>query len=310
MDTKDLRAFKAVYELGSITKAAADLYITQQGLSKTIAKLETELGKTLFTRTHQGVVPTDYACALYAKATKLTTLLESIESDAEALSEHSALPVASVTGVILYLGLAFIDDFEETFPTIDLEIEEGSDRRIAELLNSGAADIGFLAGPVDRAKFDATLFSRHRHVLVANKADPLATKPFVSYGDLTGKTIALLGRDYSPFENNVRRFSQAGVLPKKLVEVAEGNTGIQLAATGQAVFVSTDYAASAALSSEIAIVPFEDDDCSWDIYLVSKKDAALSEDAQSFRTFALEWIASNQSKLFLWEHSLAFPCVP
>lgn len=303
MDTKSLTAFSAVYEAGSITKAAAQLYITQQGLSKTIARLEGELGKSLFTRTHQGVEPTDYAHALYPKVHKLAALMDSIENDAEARSSHTTLNVASVTGVILYLGLRFTDDFEQAHPRIKLEIEEGSDRRVAELLASGAADIGFLAGPVDHAKYDAVPFSRHRHVLVVNKQDPLAAKTSVSYSDLEGRTVALLGRDYSPYGNNVRRFAEAGVTPARLVENAEGNTGFQLAASNQAVSISTDYAAHMAFSDNLAILPFEDESCSWDIYLVTAKNAKPSEDVRAFREFALEWIAVNRDSLFTWDHS-------
>lgn len=304
MDTKSLKAFSAVYEAGSITKAATKLYITQQGLSKTIAKLEAELGKTLFTRTHQGVEPTDYAHALYPKVHKLAALMDSIEDEADARSKQSVLSIASVTGVILYLGLEFTNDFERDHPSIKLEIEEGSDRRVTELLASGAADIGFLAGPVDYAKYDATLFSRHRHVLVVNKQDPLAAKRSIAYSDLEGKTVALLGRDYSPYANNVERFAKTGVRVGKLVETAEGNTGFQLAASNQAVAISTDYAAHMALSDAIAIVPFEDESCSWDIYLVSSKSIRLSEEAAIFKSFALSWIESHRSALFSWKHSV------
>ena len=47
MDTKRLAAFKAVFDMGSMAKAAEALFITPQGLSKSIAQLEAELGGTL-----------------------------------------------------------------------------------------------------------------------------------------------------------------------------------------------------------------------------------------------------------------------
>ena len=48
MDLKSLRAFKKVCETGSISKAADALYITQPGLSKSMARLEAECGHQLF----------------------------------------------------------------------------------------------------------------------------------------------------------------------------------------------------------------------------------------------------------------------
>ena len=50
-DTKDLRYFRQVYEDKSINQAAKQLFITPQGLSRVITKLEGELQTKLFERT-------------------------------------------------------------------------------------------------------------------------------------------------------------------------------------------------------------------------------------------------------------------
>lgn len=54
MDTKDLRCFRQVYEDRSINQAAKQLFITPQGLSRIITKLEEELQARLFERTPMG----------------------------------------------------------------------------------------------------------------------------------------------------------------------------------------------------------------------------------------------------------------
>ena len=48
MDTKDLRCFRLVYEERSINQAARHLFITPQGLSRIISRLEEELHTLLF----------------------------------------------------------------------------------------------------------------------------------------------------------------------------------------------------------------------------------------------------------------------
>lgn len=75
MDMGSLGAFVAVYDCGSITKAAQQLYISPQGLSKSITRLEGEMGTQLFVRSHHGVVPTKYARTLYPKIKDLTDTL-------------------------------------------------------------------------------------------------------------------------------------------------------------------------------------------------------------------------------------------
>ena len=59
MDTKDIRSFRLVYEERSINQAAKQLFITPQGLSRIIHKLEEELQIVLFERTKGGMVPTE-----------------------------------------------------------------------------------------------------------------------------------------------------------------------------------------------------------------------------------------------------------
>ena len=48
MDLDDFRAFLAIYKHGSISKAAASLYMNQSNLSSKIQKLEKEIGADLF----------------------------------------------------------------------------------------------------------------------------------------------------------------------------------------------------------------------------------------------------------------------
>ena len=68
MDTKELHAFLAVYEEQNIRAAAKRLFITPQGLSQIIKRLEQELETVLFERDNRGVTPTGYANALYHDA--------------------------------------------------------------------------------------------------------------------------------------------------------------------------------------------------------------------------------------------------
>lgn len=76
MDIRDLEAFKIVCEQKSITKAAHYLYMSQQGLSKTIKNIESELNTTLLIRKASGIELTRTGAYLYGK---LPGLLETYE---------------------------------------------------------------------------------------------------------------------------------------------------------------------------------------------------------------------------------------
>ena len=68
MDVIQLHYFRTIVEQGSLNKAAEALYISRQGLTKIIRKMEQELGAQLFDVTGTGAVPTRFAEALYERS--------------------------------------------------------------------------------------------------------------------------------------------------------------------------------------------------------------------------------------------------
>ncbi|WP_293760200.1 LysR family transcriptional regulator [uncultured Aquitalea sp.] len=80
MDSRQLKAFVAVFEERNITQAAQRLFITQPTLSVTIRQLEDMLGAPLFVRQPRGVAVTEEARLFYPQARKLLDQMESVSS--------------------------------------------------------------------------------------------------------------------------------------------------------------------------------------------------------------------------------------
>lgn len=71
MDIRSLIQFLQIAKEGSYTKAAASLYLAQPTLTKTVQKMEQELGVPLFCKVGQRIQLTDYGCRLEKIATPL-----------------------------------------------------------------------------------------------------------------------------------------------------------------------------------------------------------------------------------------------
>ena len=71
MQSKQLQYFITAYATKNIQRAAEKLFVSRQGISKTIRELEQELGADLFLRSSKGLEPTDFAEALFPHAKKL-----------------------------------------------------------------------------------------------------------------------------------------------------------------------------------------------------------------------------------------------
>jgi DNA-binding transcriptional LysR family regulator len=68
LDTRRLRAFIKIVDIGSFTRAAAILYIAQPALSQQVATLETHFRRKLLVRSKSGVRPTEAGRILYKHA--------------------------------------------------------------------------------------------------------------------------------------------------------------------------------------------------------------------------------------------------
>ena len=81
IDISDIHLVQVVSEVGSMTKAAEQLHISQPTLSKRISRLEQKLKMALFYRDTGGMVPTEAAKLLTQKSHKLTSQLAQLPND-------------------------------------------------------------------------------------------------------------------------------------------------------------------------------------------------------------------------------------
>jgi DNA-binding transcriptional LysR family regulator len=76
MDQKHLRVFVAAADEANLTRAASLVHMTQQNVSRVIARFETNLGVKLFDRTSKGLVLTEAGAALLEDARQLVSLAD------------------------------------------------------------------------------------------------------------------------------------------------------------------------------------------------------------------------------------------
>ncbi len=74
------RTFKTIYDAGTLTGAAEELFMTQPGVSQQLNALETYVGKKLFRRSPRRMIPTEYAKILYTEVNESIDKLDGVES--------------------------------------------------------------------------------------------------------------------------------------------------------------------------------------------------------------------------------------
>lgn len=142
VDLEAVRTFVAVAEAGQFQKAATDLSITQQAVSKRIATLEHTLGVRLFTRAPRGAELTIDGQAFLPHARELLRVAE--RAGASVLPGRRPLRVDVIASRSAQSGL--MRDFHRVHPDIELDVMMLFDIETAvTAIRSGAIDASFRA---------------------------------------------------------------------------------------------------------------------------------------------------------------------
>lgn len=174
MELRHCRYFLAVIEAGTITRAAAELGMSQPSLSQQIRQLEEDLGTRLFDR---------------GRKTELTSAGESFVPHARRLLEAAADAQREVAGGQTLnggrLNVAFIPSLERLvsevvtqftrrFPRITVHLRQHTGRSIDRLLLAGDIDLGLAIKRVSPPQISAAVLYREPYVLAFRKEHDLA----------------------------------------------------------------------------------------------------------------------------------------
>lgn len=146
METKHLKSFLKIADMGSISRAAESLGIAQPSLSQQLLRLEDELHFSLFRRTARGVTLTEAGRIFQEHARNILRNTElAIEDVRELTAEPSGAVILAVPYSISKLaGVPLIETFLRHAPQIAFRLDEAFTGQIRGWLETGKIDIGIL----------------------------------------------------------------------------------------------------------------------------------------------------------------------
>ncbi len=141
---KQLRAFCYAAQSGSISRAAEQMFLSQPSISLLIKSLELDLGDQLFSRNGPRIALTEQGHILLELALPIIEGLEILPEMYSERCNHTVggkLTIAATESAILYILPDNIKQFRETYPGIELVINNVTGRDGLEMLRNGTADI-------------------------------------------------------------------------------------------------------------------------------------------------------------------------
>jgi DNA-binding transcriptional LysR family regulator len=211
MDVRLLEAFRAVVDHRSVTQAAAAMGVTQPAVSAQIARLEQELGFSLFDRGTGRLKPTAEGMLFYAEATKALTGIDRLAQAAEQIrtAQLGRLVIASHPSAAISLLPGLVAAFLAERPGVLVRLISRNSDVVSRLLPSESYDIGIAELPVDEAAVRLTRF-RMRCVAILPPGSKLATRGNLSPGLLSGQPAVAPSRTLQTSGRLVQAFAEAG----------------------------------------------------------------------------------------------------
>ncbi len=154
MDLSTYKAFISVAELGSFSRAAKALYITQPAVSKRIALLEQQLGSSLFDRIGRKVLLNEAGKALLPVALRIMQEIKESQRVIDNLSGEVSGALSLVTSH--HIGLRRLPDYLKTFtqthPNVRLDLAFMDSENACQKIEKGDFELGVVTLPLKPAK--------------------------------------------------------------------------------------------------------------------------------------------------------------
>ncbi|MDO4168801.1 MAG: LysR family transcriptional regulator [Lachnospiraceae bacterium] len=272
MDTRDIRCFIRCYEEQSINKAAKQLFITPQGLSKIIKHLEDEFQVKLFERTHMGLEPTEGGRYFYHHCNELIFKLDELEINMKRLKDRkNKLKIGYSCGVLHVLPFRIIEEFRKQYGDFRITWQESLNAEIKEKVKRGEIDLAFVVGKIaEKDIIEQELFSTRLYAVVY-EGHPLFDREVLSIKDLEGEKLITLNEKYQCHFSLIQRCNDFGFMPEIVVNTMDSQLIYKFCEEKVGIGIDVNIHQYSKKTKTLRFIVIEDS-IPWKIYMICKAE--------------------------------------
>lgn len=281
LSTRQLRAFLALAEQRSFTRAAAACHLSQPAFSALIRTLETELNTRLFDRDTRSVQLSVEGRLFETSARQLLGDFSVAVND---LSDHverrkGRVHVAALPSLAAGWLPTIFAEFKKAWPGIDLNLSDILSDPCIDLVRSGKADFALASTGASHAGLSAELLCTDKFYLVCRKDHPLATEKVLTLKKLVPYPFVHMSRNSS-----VRQALDAALHPLQtntLLEVEQLATVTGMVEAGLGISVVPAFTLFHFERESLVTRPLAIANLTRKIYMVRRQEGSLSVAAQA-----------------------------
>ncbi|MET3505723.1 LysR family transcriptional regulator [Halalkalibacter oceani] len=288
MEWQQLEYFQRVAQLQHVTKAAQSLFISQPALSRSIARLEKELGVPLFERQGRTVQLNRYGKLFLEKVNLAIQVIE--EGKQELQSEMSPNRGNITLSFLPTLGTDFvpelIEKYRATYPDVTFQLFQNTAHDLIEQLKAGDIDVCLttIVEPDPEIQW-VELFSEELLVIVP-QCHRLSDRQEIRLKDIANEPFVGFKKGAGLRSITDRLCQQSGFTPQLTFEGQEVGTVAGLVGVGLGVSLVPKRSRMDAY--QVSCLPVRDVDCRRTIGIVWRKKSFMPKVVEQFRDFIVE----------------------
>ena len=194
MDFKELETFVSIVEKGSISAAAAALGVSQPAVSKRVARIEAEMGASMFANGHKHSTLTSEGAVLYKAALKMLDTRKKARIQIAEISQELygtvRISASSIPGDFILPEV--LVEFMEKHPGVSVQVTQGDSQSALEDLSDKKVDLAVIGSDRNLPGFTSVPFYHDELVLIVNRNHPLAARKYIPMEEIGG--LKLVGR--------------------------------------------------------------------------------------------------------------------
>jgi LysR family nitrogen assimilation transcriptional regulator len=242
MELRRLHTFVTVAELGTVTRAAARLRVSQPALSRQIHDLEQEFQIRLFDRVGRRLMLTALGEQVLDECRRILGEVGSFRTRLELLGRGGSdgsgvLKVAAPPQTIESILSRFLPGYSEHFPDVRVMLTEALGHEQLTLLERGDVHLGIRHDQSSDRRFGSRALPADEVLAACTPSLQLGSASMIDINRLVGHPLLLLDSGYSVRKMFDAACRLAGVEPKVVVESRAPHTLLALAEAGHGVAI-------------------------------------------------------------------------
>lgn len=295
MEWQQLEYFQTLARMQHVTRAAEALLISQPALSRSIARLEEELGVPLFERQGRSIKLNRYGELFLQRVNRMLKEFHEGKQELQDLVDPGHGEVS--LGFLHTLGTNLIPDligaFRTHFPKINFQLRQNHTYWLLEQLKLGELDLCLLASMEPKPPIQWMELWREELFVIVPKGHRLAGCESITLQEVADESFICLKKGYALRMTTDQLFQQAGIAPAITFEGEEAATVAGLVAAGLGVSLLPDL--KGVDQSKITKIRVRWPKCERVIGMAWVEDRYLSPAAKQFQRFVIDFFQKDRT---------------